>query len=385
MADEPRFAQRINSLVSSPIRDILAVAQQPEIISFAGGLPATELLPAFGGWEAPLSAGQYGPSEGESELREHVCEILRGRGLNVEPTQILITSGSQQGIDLVAKMLLDPGDTVALEAPSYLAAIQVFSLFQAQLFSLGSSVEGLDFEHVETVLSGQPKLSYLVPTFQNPTAYAYTDDERVKMAALLDKTGVPLLEDEPYRELSYDQGLRHLPIAAQLKRAPWIYQGTFSKVLLPGLRIGYIAASPQYIPVLTRLKQAADLHTQRLGQLWISHWLNSGKHAAHVAELVDVYRQKRDLMNSELQQQFSDIASWETPQGGLFYWLKLHASRDTREILQKAIEAGTAFMPGEPFYPSNVGALGRFRLNFSHADPKQMKEGLTRLRSAFEV
>ncbi len=385
MTADSLFARRIHGLASSPIRDILAAAQRPDVISFAGGLPATELLPQFGEWQPPREAGQYGPSEGEPVLREQVAELLAQRGLAVEPDQVLITSGSQQGIDLVAKMLLDPGDTVALEAPSYLAALQVFTLFQANMASMGSSVIGLDFERIDAVLAERPKLSYLVPTFQNPTGYAYTAAERQQMAELLDRYQVPLLEDEPYRELDYEGNDSYLPIAAQLQRSPWIYQGTFSKVLMPGLRIGYVAASPQFMPVLTRLKQAADLHTQRIGQLWVSQWLSSGKQPAHVAELVTQYRKKRDAMQQELERQFGDIARWDIPAGGLFFWLKLLQQRDTREYLPKALASGTAFMPGEPFFAEKEEQQGYLRLNFSHADPALLSEGVSRLRAVFDA
>lgn len=385
MSQKIKFAQRLSGLVSSPIRDILAAAQRPEVISFAGGLPATELLPSLGGWQPPVTAGQYGPSEGEPELRQQVAEILQARGLQVSADQVLITAGSQQGIDLVSKMLIDPNDTVAVEAPSYLAALQVFSLFQARIDNLGSSAEGLDFTQVEKVLAADPKFAYLVPTFQNPTGYAYSEAERARMAELLDEYQIPLLEDEPYRELDYDSGGDNTPIAARLQRAPWIYQGTFSKVLLPGLRIGYIAASPEFVPYLTRLKQAADLHTQRMGQLWVSHWLNSGRQPQHVASLVDEYKKRRDAMEEELQRHFSHMATWQVPHGGLFFWLKLRQPRDTRELLDKALAAGVAFMPGEPFFASGDESLGYFRLNFSHADPARLAEGVARLRTVFEA
>lgn len=381
MPHNARLASRMQGLVSSPIRDILAAAQKPEVISFAGGLPATELLPSMDHWIAPQSAGQYGPSEGEPVLREQVVEIMAARGLQVTVDQVLITAGSQQGLDLVAKMLLDPGDTVALEAPSYLAALQVFSLFQAGFENLGSSADGLDFEQVRRALANKPKLAYLVPTFQNPTGYAYSDAEREQMAVLLDELHIPLLEDEPYRELDYDSGSANLPIAARLKSAPWIYQGTFSKVLLPGLRIGYVVASPEFMPHLIRLKQAADLHTQRFGQLWISHWLNDGQQPQHVQNLLQQYRQRRDAMQLALEDQFSDIATWKPPHGGLFFWLRLKQPRDTRELLSKALEAGVAFMPGEPFFAEGEQSLGYFRLNFSHTNPERVAEGLQRLRA----
>jgi len=380
MSHTSRFAHRMKGLVSSPIRDILAAAQRPDVISFAGGLPATELLPTMDNWVAPQAAGQYGPSEGEQVLREQVVEILAARGLQVSSEQVLITAGSQQGLDLVAKMFLDPGDTVALEAPSYLAALQVFSLFQAGFENLGSSAEGLDFEQVRQALAKQPKFAYLVPTFQNPTGYAYSEHERERMAAMLDEHQVPLLEDEPYRELDYESDSANLPIAARLKKAPWIYQGTFSKVMLPGLRIGYVVASPEFMPHLVRLKQAADLHTQRVGQLWVSHWLNSGSQPLHVKNLVQQYRQRRDSMQQELEKQFSDIATWEKPRGGLFFWLKLKKPRDTRAYLEKALENGVAFMPGEPFFADGDKSLGYFRLNLSHTNPTLVAEGLRRLR-----
>ena len=373
------FSERIARLKSSLIREILAAAQRPEVMSFAGGLPAEPMLPKVDWAEMPASMGQYGMSEGEPALREAIAAEARALGVPCEASQVLIVSGSQQTLDLAAKLFVDPGTEVLLEAPTYLAALQAFQLFGAQCIGVPQDAEGPDLTVLRQRLEQhKPAFAYLIPTFQNPSATRYSEVKREAVAALLDEFGVTLIEDEPYRELVFDAGSA-TPIVSRLKRTSWIYTGTVSKTLLPGLRVGFLIASPDLFPHLLRLKQAADLHTNRIGQWQALQWLGSDKYQAHLAELRDFYRVRRDAMQAALQEHFADLASWQVPQGGLFFWLTLNHKLDTRTLLQPAMAQNVAFMPGEPFFVDPDANPGYLRLNFSHVPPEKLGEGLRRL------
>jgi 2-aminoadipate transaminase len=373
------FSQRIDRLSSSLIREILEVAQRPEVISFAGGLPASDALPTLNLGGVPAELRQYGTTEGEPRLRRLVAEQISALGRSCAPEQVLITSGSQQGIDLISKLFIDPGAPVALEAPSYLAALQSFRLFGADFKTLALSPAGIDPDELARVIeTHHPRFTYLIPTFQNPSGYCYPPEVRRGVAAVLDRHGVPLVEDEPYRELVYEP-IERTPIAAHLERAPWIYLGTFSKTGIPGLRIGYLACSQDLYPLVVRLKQAADLHTNRVGQWWVAEFLESPDYASHLGELREFYRARRDAMAAALDRHFTGVADWELPPGGLFFWVRLKSTCDTRLLLVKALERNVAFMPGEPFFASGVERSGMMRLNFSHASPERIDQGLATL------
>lgn len=365
-----RLSARTRDLHPSPIREILSVVNRPGMISFAGGLPAEDSFPNFNLDGMPQHILQYGSSEGEWELRQRVAEELQERGLQCCAEQILILSGSQQGIDLVAKLFIDPGSVVAVESPTYLAALQVFRFFGARFVVYDTAA--LD----EPMLRREnPAFAYAIPTFQNPSGRCLTVVQRDALAATCDVAMLPLFEDDPYRDLVYDDCER-TPICARLRQASWIYQGSFSKSLAPGLRLGYLAASPELMPFLTRLKQAADLHSNRVSQWLVLQQLNDPAHSARLKELAVHYRQRRDAFDAALRRHFGDIASWETPPGGLFFWLTLNRHIDTRKLLPAAIDAGVAFMPGEPFMPMEVSGCGELRLNFSHANEAQADKGL---------
>ncbi len=373
------FSERITRLKSSLIREILAAAQRPDVMSFAGGLPAEAMLPKVDWAEMPVSMGQYGMSEGEPALREKIAEEARKLGVPCDASQVLIVSGSQQTLDLAAKLFIDPGTPVLLEAPTYLAALQSFQLFGADCIAVPQEADGPELAALRRSLEqNKPAFAYLIPTFQNPSAVRYSEAKRDAVAALLDEFSVPLLEDEPYRELVFDQG-NATPIVSRLRKASWIYTGTVSKTLLPGLRVGYLIASPDLFIHLLRLKQAADLHTNRVGQWQALQWLGSEQYQGHLAELRDFYRLRRDAMQSALQEHFADLANWQIPQGGLFFWLKLKQAVDTRTLLQPALAQQVAFMPGEPFFIDPDQHPGYLRLNFSHVAPERLSEGLRRL------
>ncbi|MHB1174998.1 MAG: aminotransferase-like domain-containing protein [Sulfuriferula sp.] len=368
-----RFSDRTRNLHASPIREILSVVNRPGMISFAGGLPALDSFPRFSLDAMPQHILQYGSSEGEWALRQKIAEELGMRGLQCTPEQVLILSGSQQGIDLVAKLFIDPGTMVAVESPTYLAALQVFRFFGARFLAYDPRMP-----NVQDLLTGKPAFAYAIPTFQNPGGSCLNAIERAALAATCDTAELPLFEDDPYRDLAYDLCER-TPVCALLQQAPWIYQGSFSKSLAPGLRLGYLAASPELLPYFTRLKQAADLHSNRISQWLVLQQLNDPARHQHMEELVTCYRQRRNTFEAGLQHHFGDLALWQTPPGGLFFWLTLNRCIDTRKLLPKALEEGVAFMPGEPFLPKEVDSCGQIRLNFSHADEALVESGLGKL------
>ena len=318
-------------------------------------------------------------SEGEPELREALAAEARALGVPCEASQVLVVSGSQQTLDLAAKLYIDQGTQILLEAPTYLAALQIFQLFGADCLSVPLAADGPDLVKLRARLEQhRPAFIYLIPTFQNPSAVRYSEAKRDGVAALLDEFGVTLIEDEPYRELTFD-GASATPIVSRLQRASWIYTGTVSKTLLPGLRVGYLIASPDLFPHLLRLKQSADLHTNRVGQWQALQWIGTERLRDHLGELRDFYRVRRDGFQAALQRHFSELADWELPQGGLFFWLTLKQPLDTRTLLKTALANDVAFMPGEPFFPEPDCNLGHLRLNFSHIDPARLDEGLKRL------
>lgn len=373
------LAKRIERLTSSLVRDILAVAQRPGVISFAGGLPADEALlkvdinalsPAL------LSAAmQYGPSEGERSLREQVAARMGRIGLNCTADQVLILNGSQQGIDLVSKLMIEEGTPVLVEEPAYLAALQSFKLFGADLHPMPLH-DGVDLKTLADVLP-KVKMAYLTPTFQNPSGYCYSEAERRNVAAMLDTHGVCLFEDDPYRELAYDTPAP-APMVSFIQNAPWIYQGSFSKTLAPGLRLGFLIAHPDLMPHLIRLKQAADLHSNRLSQLIVSQILQNGQLEPHLEKTLPIYRARRDAMAAALQRHLSPYASWSTPAGGLFFWVKLHGVKDTLALMRECLNQDLAIMPGVAFMASGRDE-GTIRLNFSHANPESIERGIAKL------
>jgi len=373
------FSERVDRLKSSLIREILAAAQRPEVMSFAGGLPAEPMLPNVQWADMPASMGQYGMSEGEPALREAIAAEARALGIDCTASQVLIVSGSQQTLDLAAKLFIDRGTEVLLEAPTYLAALQTFQLFGASCLAVPQEADGPSLSALRQRLEQhKPAFAYLIPTFQNPSAVRYSEAKRDAVAALLDEFGVTLIEDEPYRELVFDEGSAS-PVVARMRKASWIYTGTVSKTLLPGLRVGYLIATPDLFPYLLRLKQSADLHTNRIGQWQALQWLGTDAYRAHLGELRHFYRQRHDAMQAALEEHFGDLADWQLPPGGLFFWLQLKQPLDTRTLLKPALEQDVAFMPGEPFFIDPELNPGYLRLNFSHVAPERLDEGVRRL------
>jgi DNA-binding transcriptional MocR family regulator len=355
-----RFSERIARLEPSPVRKILRAAQGKALLSLAGGLPAEECFPVIPG--LPGKWQQYGTTEGEPRLRRALSELLGRRGLECPPERILVLNGSQQGIDLAAKLFVDPGTPVLVESPTYLAALQVFRLFGARLESLPadlrSSPDALD--------RIRAPLAYVGPTNGNPTGRSWNDPERLAFAEAADRTGTAVLEDDPYHEIGFGD-LPLTPVCARLRKASWIYLGSFSKSFVPGLRMGFLAASADLFPHLERLKQAADLHSNRLSQELVLRDLLDPGREDRLDALRATYRARRDAFHESLLRHFPQ-AQWKVPEGGLFFWAHLKPGVDLRTFHRQALEAGVAFLPGEHCFAGEP-ELGWARLNFSHCDP----------------
>jgi len=364
------LSERIRDLHGSPVRAMLSVSQQPDVVSFAGGLPAADSFADLAYPPPPLDLMQYGPTEGEPALRAKIAEDLAELGLDGGPERVLVLSGSQQGVDLAAKLFVDRGTGVAVEQPAYLAALQVFRFF-------GAALQGLDRADPAAGWAGaaRPSLAYVTPTFQNPSGHCWSAAERDGLAQACDAAGVALFEDDPYRDLAYEPCERR-PVCARLKRASWIYQGSFSKTVAPGLRLGFLTASEDLFPHLVNLKQAADLHTNRLSQWFVLQYLNDPGRAQRLGRLVGRYRRRRDLFAAAMDRHLGGLGDWEVPAGGLFFWATLRSGAGAADLLARARPRKVLFTPGEHFLISPEAAPASLRLNFSHADEDAADRGL---------
>jgi len=385
------FASRMASLKPSAIREILKTTEAPEVISFAGGLPAPELFPTqtlSDAAQAVLAqdgpgALQYGVTEGYLPLREWVASHVQETvGLRLSPAQILITQGSQQGLDLLAKVMLDPGDTVLVENPAYLGALQAFQSYQAKIVGIPADQDGLRVDLLEATLTQstvRPKFLYLIPNYQNPTGTSLSLDRRLQVAALARRHNLLVVEDDPYGRLRFS-GEAAPALGASEERGEWVYLGTVSKILAPGLRVAWLATSvPALYERLVTAKQACDLHTGTLAQRIVAHVVRQGDWLdRHVAQLIAVYRQRRDVMLSSLQTHLPAGARWTRPDGGLFLWVELDRRVDTLDLLRQAAPHKVAFVPGAPFWVGSA-PTNTLRLNFSNATESRINEGIARL------
>jgi len=375
------LSERISRLHSSPVREILRAAGGRDLLSLAGGLPAEETFPDFPG--LPAGWSQYGTTEGELPLREEIAKLLSGRGLECPPDRILLLSGSQQGLDLAAKLFVDRGTPVLCESPTYLAALQVFRLFGAELHGCPIGPQGPEpSDLADAVRKSSARLAYLIPTYQNPTGAVWTEAAREAMARCADEEGTALLEDDPYVEIGFGP-TPPPPICSRIRRSSWIYLGSFSKSFVPGLRLGFLAASPDLIGHLERLKQAADLHSNRLSQALVLQDLRDPDRPSRLAGVRAEYRSRRDAFDVSLRRHFPE-ATWSRPEGGLFFWVRLSRRLDLRNVFQKALEAGVAFLPGEHCHPGEAEP-GWARLNFSHCAPQAADRALGILARVVEA
>jgi len=380
------LARRMSCVQASAIREILKVAERPDVLSFAGGLPAPEAFPADALARAhadvlandAAAALQYGPTEGFGPLRAWVAERMTRRGLPAAPGQVLITAGSQQGIDLAGKALIDPGDTVVVEAPSYLAALQSFSTYEARFETVETDEDGMSVSALERVLrAGRVRLIYLVPNFQNPRGTTLSLERRARVAQLAAQYGVTVLEDDPYGELRY-RGPALPAVAGLDPDAPVIHLGTFPRRWPPASGSAYVLADEQIIRALTIAKQAADLHTGSLTQRAVARMLETFDYDAHLGRLRRLYGERLDAMLASIERCFPEGTVWTRPEGGLFVWMRLPCGMDAEELFADAMRERVAFVPGAPFYPADP-CRETLRLNFSNRPPVAIAEGMARL------
>ena len=378
------LARRAERMNPSVIREILKVTERPGIVSLAGGLPSADTFPVQAVREAsekvlreaPREALQYAASEGYAPLREWVASHLdRQHGMPVHADQVLITTGSQQGLDLAAKVLLDAGSRVLVETPTYLGALQAFAPYEPQVQALASDHEGPLPAALAAAAPGA-RFAYLLPNFQNPTGHVYTEARRVALVAAARSAGLPLLEDNPYGDLWYDAPPPP-PLAARWPEGV-LYLGSFSKVLSPGLRLGYVVAPPALYPKLLQAKQAADLHTSIFNQRIVYEVIRNGLLDAHVPTIRARYKAQRDAMQAALVKHLSGMATWQRPVGGMFFWLELQAGLDAMALLPQAVEAGMAFVPGEPFFAS-APRRNTLRLSFVTVAADKIEAGVAAL------
>ena len=384
------LSSRMRGAQPSAVREILKVAERPEVISFAGGLPAPELFPveeiSRALQEVLASQGgpalQYGVTEGYVPLREWIAARLRARGTASSSEQVLITTGSQQGIDLVAKLFLDPGDAVAVEAPTYVAALQAFAAYEADLLEVPGDDGGLDVDALEVLLQRRRvKLIYVVPDFQNPRGTTLEGARRRRLVELAQRHGAFILEDDPYGELRF----RGTPEVALSAIGPdhVIRLGTFSKTLAPGLRIGWLHAPAEVVRRVAIAKQSADLHTPTLTQRATAQLLKTFDYAGHLARIRRSYGERCDAMLAALELELPAGARWTRPDGGLFLWLELPPRVTDRALFRHAIARNVAVVPGSAFYARRGPGRDRFvRLNFSNQTVARIGEGVRRLASA---
>jgi 2-aminoadipate transaminase len=400
------LAERAAKMNPSVIREILKVTEKPGIISFAGGLPSSKTFPVAE-FEAacakvlkddPAGALQYAASEGYGPLREMVAAQLKAQSAaagvtwNVDPAQVLITTGSQQGLDLVAKILIDKDSKVLVESPTYLGAVMAFTPMEPNVVSVANDADGVDIADLAAQSDGA-RFLYVLPNFQNPTGRSMTEARRAALSAEAARSGLPIMEDNPYGDLWFDQA----PPAPLTARNPegGIYLGSFSKVLAPGLRMGFIVAPKAVYPKLLQAKQAADLHSPGFNQRLIYEVMQNGFLDRHVPTIRSLYKAQRDAMLEALAKHFPEsqgpdsanadsTLTWNTPAGGMFLWARLPAGMNAVDLLPHAVDKGVAFVPGAPFYAGNADARA-MRLSFVTPSVEEIHRGVAALAEAIHA
>ncbi len=395
-----RFAQRTQRMRSSAVRELLKFTEQPDVISFAGGLPAPEVFPVERFTEAfnrvmadqGAKALQYSTTEGYRPLREMIARHANRYSMHIEAENILITSGSQQALDLIGKVFINSGDHVLVERPTYLGALQAWSAYAAEYVSADLDNDGYIIESVEAKMRTGPKFIYALPNFQNPSGVTLSLARRQQLIEVADHYGVPILEDDPYGQLRYEGD--HLPPLVTLDcqfrstngaqySGNVIYLSTFSKTLSPGMRLGWIVAPVEVIQKLVQAKQGADLHTGTITQMVAYEVASGGFLDQHVKLIRAVYLERRNAMLAAIRKYFPPGVTWTEPQGGLFLWLKFPEWMDASQILLAAVERRVAFVPGQSFFADGSGQ-NTARLNFSNATPERIEEGMKRLGQVLE-
>jgi 2-aminoadipate transaminase len=384
------FASRALELESSVIRDILKVTSLPEFISFGGGYPAPELFPIEGLNKAcqkvleevgPPSL-QYSLTTGVPPLRRYLAERVSKQGFKVDEANIQVTAGSQQGLDLVGRLFLEPGSVVITEIPTYLGAIQAFNFYGAKYVSVPMDENGILIDQLEDkVKESKPRIIYIVPNFQNPSGITLSEERRHQLVEIAKRYEVPIIEDNPYGELRYAG--KDVPSIQSIGGDYVIQLQTFSKIVSPGLRIGWISASKEIMALFERVKQSTDLHTNTFCQYVITEFAKDGALDRHIEELKVAYSERRQVMLDAMEAHFPEEVNWTKPEGGLFLWVELPRGMNSAQLLDKAVEKKVAYVPGSPFYAQTKGE-NTMRLNFSNASPEKIVEGIRRLGQVFK-
>lgn len=390
---EYKFAQRMAGMQASAVREILKVTQRPEVISFAGGLPAPELFPVeeIGKVceEVCTAEGhkvlQYATTEGRPTLRAKIADRMnRKYRSHLKAENILITTGSQQNLDMAGKIFFDQGDVVLMESPTYLAAINAFKAYQPVFKEVPTDDKGMIPEELDKILAETPraKLIYVIPDFQNPTGICWTLERRQKFMEIINKYEIPVLEDNPYGELRYEG--ETLPSLQSMDTKDLVMaMGTFSKTFCPGLRIGWLAAPAALMKEFVKVKQSADLHTSAFDQAIIDRYMDEYSLDDHVAEINKLYKHRRDLLLKTMEETFTDGTTWTHPEGGLFLWLTFPEGVSARKVFDKCIEKNVAGVLGEFFYP-NIKNDRHMRINYSNMPDDRIVEGVRRMAEALK-
>jgi 2-aminoadipate transaminase len=378
-------------MMRSEIRDLLKLTRQPGVISFGGGLPSPETFPVMELEEITCEllrkkgavALQYGPTEGEVSLREEIAKLMNREKSGVTPDNVLVTSGSQQGLDVVAKVFLDPGDIVLMELPSYIGGLQAFSAYRAKMIGVPQDDEGLKTDLLEKALARlakkgrKPKFIYVVPDFQNPSGVTMTLERRKRVLELAREYEVPIIEDSPYRDLRFTG--TSVPMIFSLDKENYVIAlGTFSKLLCPGLRLAWITAPSEWMDRMVVAKQSMDLSSPIFTQLMVAEYLKRGLLPQQIERIRRLYARKRDVMLNALERFMPEGVEWTKPEGGLFLWVKLPKKMSASDLFPKAVENKVAYVVGSAFHCNGKGQ-NTMRLNFSYPTEEQIDEGIRRL------
>lgn len=387
-----RYAQRMSGVRSSAVRDLFAAASRPDMISFSGGMPDVGQVPseavAGATREALRHEGaralQYGSSEGIGDLRVLVTELMAESGVRLKPDDLILTTGAQQGLDLLAKIFLDPGDVVIAEGPTYVGALQAFSAYQPRIVSVSMDDGGMRMDELEAVLRdvgrGGAKFIYTIPNFQNPAGVTLLPDRRRRLLELAREYDIPVVEDDPYGRLRFEGG-HVMPLRALDEDV--VYLGTFSKILAPGLRLGWMAAPRPILAKVLLAKQAADLCGSAFAQCVAERYFAGSRWRKVLRALVESYAERRDAMLAALEEHFPAEAVWTHPEGGFFIWAELPSFVDATTMLPEAVERGVTFTPGDAFFADGRGR-NCMRLAFCYARPVEIREGIRRLAEVLE-
>jgi 2-aminoadipate transaminase len=384
------FAERTKVMKSSAMRDLMALTERDEVISLAGGLPDTSTFPAESyaslmstvAAESCARALQYGPTEGLALVKRCIVDVMRAEGMEIAPEDLLVTTGGQQVIDLVCKTLLDPGDVVVCEAPTYPGAVPTFSAYQADVVQVTMDRDGMKIDELRDTLDGleragrRPKFIYTVPNFHNPAGVTLSVERRRELVRIAAERELLVLEDNPYGLLRYEGA--PLPTLRSLDDEFVIYASTFSKILSPGVRLGWTAAPAPVLQKMNIGKQASDLCSSSISQYFVSAYFDSGPWEDYVRSLIEIYRRRRDVMLDALAEHFPREAEWTHPQGGLFIWATLPDYIDTTDLLARALEEHVAFVPGRAAFVDGRGGSA-MRLNFSGVSEDEIREGVRRI------